>query len=88
MLAAIIQYYHNQRFQKNFIQDPDEIQTHNPPSSRSEGLTSELLEVLWQAGTKFSYNYASHWGLYWEHGGLAIHQQTSLKLYNLERRQN
>ena len=40
MLAAIIQYYHNQRFQDKSIQDPDKIQTHNPPSSKSEGLTS------------------------------------------------
>ena len=32
------------------------MQTHNAPSSKSEGLTSELLEALWQAGTNLSYN--------------------------------
>ena len=33
-------------------------------SSNLDALTTELLEALWWAGSKFNYNYTSHWGLY------------------------
>ena len=33
---------------------------HNPPSSTAEALTTELLEALWRAESKFKCNYTSH----------------------------
>ena len=30
-----------------------------------DALTTELLEALWRAGSKFNYGYTSHRGLYW-----------------------
>ena len=37
-----------------------ENQTHDPPSSSSDALATELLDALWRAGSKFNYNYTSH----------------------------
>ena len=34
--------------------------THDPPSSRLDALTTELLEALWRSGSKFKYNCTSH----------------------------
>ena len=39
---------------------PGENQTHDPPSSSSDALATELLDALWRAGSKFNYNYTSH----------------------------
>ena len=43
---------------------PGENRTHDPPSSSADALTTELLEALWRAGSKFKYNYTSHRELY------------------------
>ena len=39
---------------------PGENQTHDPLSSSSDTLATELLDALWRAGWKFNYNYTSH----------------------------
>ena len=39
------------------FQTLDDKRTHNPLSSISEALTTELLEAIWRAGSKFNYNY-------------------------------
>ena len=39
---------------------PGENQTHDPLSSSSDALATELLDALWRAGSKFNYNYTSH----------------------------
>ena len=58
----------NQEAQKKFCAQ-DENRTHDSPSSSSDTLSTELLEVLWRAGSEFNYNYNSHRGL---HRGLAL----------------
>ena len=53
-------------------------------SSNLDALTTELLEALWWAGSKFNYNYTSHRGLY--RGTclkLAIHQCMRPRPYNM-----
>ena len=59
--------FQHQKAQKKF-RAPGENQTHDPPSSSSDGLTTELLEALWRAGSKLCYNYTR--GIF-KLGGLA-----------------
>ena len=42
------------------IRAPGENRTYDRPSSCSDALTTQLLEALWRAGSKFNYNYTSH----------------------------
>ena len=51
-----------QKAQKN-LRAPGENRTHDPPSSSSDALTTELLKALWRAGSKLNCNYTSHRGL-------------------------
>ena len=37
-----------------------ENQTHDPVRSSSDALTTELLEAVWKAGSKFNKNYTNH----------------------------
>ena len=39
---------------------PGENRTHDPQSSSSNAVITEILETLGQAGSKFNYNYTSH----------------------------
>ena len=52
-----------QKAQKKFWAAGDN-QTDNPLSSSLDAPTTELLEALWWAGSKFNYNYTSHRGLH------------------------
>ena len=47
-----------EKAQKKF-RAPGENRTHDPPSSSSNALTTELLEALWRGGSKFYNNYTS-----------------------------
>ena len=52
-------------------------------SSSADALTTELLEALWQAGSKFKYNYISQRIVSGTCSKLAVHQRARPRLENM-----